>query len=260
MVRSTNDLSQRYPSPSRRNAMQSPNKKLATPKARPIQTMDSNKKYIFPRICRRARSDFAPALMCSLKAKTLPYGSWTAAIELQCGISLQNKQILVSHTLRERPRATFQRNPQSAEWRKLVTGVGHSPRPTHPANAAALSRPQAIPNLNSKRAILAARLRFLYRGGWSSPGLRPILGEEQLSKIRQVGNPQRPYPLGVLESLSALSRGAITPLTSKISKTRPADCSLESRAVSRLVLLSLDSATLAAGCVVKESNVRCGVA
>ena len=69
MVRSTNDLSLRYPSPSRRNAMQSPNKRLATPNARPIQTMDSKKKYIFHRICRVGPVSFRPSIDAFAKRK-----------------------------------------------------------------------------------------------------------------------------------------------------------------------------------------------
>ena len=168
MVRSTNDLSQRYPSSSRRNTMQSPNKQLAIPNAKPIQTMDSNKKYIFPRIYRARPVSFRPTIDVLVKARALPYRVRAAVIEFQRSISLENKQKLLAYTLHDKPPASFLENPRTSDWRKLVTGVGHSARRIHPVNATALSGLWGVSGMNSKRAILAVFRSFPCRNGWSS--------------------------------------------------------------------------------------------
>jgi len=59
-------------------------------------------------------------------------------IELQCGISLRNRQVLLSRTSRDRPPTAFPGTLRRAEWRKLVTGVGHSPRRSCPATVRSL--------------------------------------------------------------------------------------------------------------------------
>jgi len=168
MVRSTNDLSCRHPSWSRRSTMQSPNEQLATPKARPIQTRYSEM-YMFPRLCRAALSNFARPSTLSLKAKVMPQRSWALVIEFQCSMSLQNMQKLLSHTFQTGARLFFKRTPEPPS--------GESPRRTSVTRQDGTPRPAA--NLGTPEAgrVIRAWLGNDPGRRWTQRGLQEHFGE-----------------------------------------------------------------------------------